>query len=287
MGIQGIGTNAYPMGYGIARTEKNKQEEETANKSWTVKSESQGLVLHGQETEEDGKVVTAWACATENTSMTVYQPRDFDPANPVYKVKIWDANGNVTERMVDISKVDPSNCDAIEMYAYSAYLSDSGKCPDALQRFMMAHAHHKDMSGKHGQDSLSCKENWLEIIKEVMEMQYKAGNLKGYMEYKKFLNTLEQEKEEKEKKVKDKQEESKVETDIEIKPDGSRVLVMTRTIGGMATTMSIELSKPTSAPNDSMGKEELEEMEEKIEKKGWTVPDISQFSEQLFGEEPG
>ncbi|NBI91635.1 hypothetical protein D3Z45_13920 [Lachnospiraceae bacterium] len=282
MGIQGIGANSYPMGYGAARTEKNKPEE--ANKSWTVKSESQGLILHGQETQEDGKVVTAWACATDNTSMTVYQPQDFDPANPVYKVKIWDSNGNVTERMVDISAVDPSNCDTIEMYAYSAYLSDSGKCPDALQKFMMAHAHHKDR-GEHGQDSLFCKENWLEIIKEVMEMQYKAGNLKGYMEYKKFLYTLEAEKEGKEKKAESKQEESKVETDIEVKPDGSRILVMTRTIGGMAATTSIELSKPTSTPNSSLGKEELEEMMEKIEKKEWTVPDISAVSEQLFGEE--
>ena len=51
MGIQGIGANSYPMGYGAARTEKNKPEE--ANKSWTVKSESQGLILHGQETQYD------------------------------------------------------------------------------------------------------------------------------------------------------------------------------------------------------------------------------------------
>ena len=285
MGIQGIGANGYPMSYMASRTEKNKPEEEMSNQSWTVKSDSHDVVLHGSESAEDGKVVTAWACVTENTSMTVYQPADFDPAHPIYKVKVWDANGNVTERMVDISKVDPSHCDTIDMYAYSAYLSKSGKCPDALERFMMAHAHHKDMSGKHGTDSLFDKENWLEIIKDVMEMQYRAGNLKGYMEYKKFLQTLEQEKEEKEKKIKSEKEESRVETNVEVKPDGSRVLVMTRTLGGMATSMSIELSKPTSMPNDAAGKEGLEEITEGMEKKGWTVPDISQVEEQLFGED--
>ena len=99
------------------------------------------------------------------------------------------------------------------------------------------------------------------------------------------VQTLEQEKEEKEKKIKSEKEESRVETNVEVKPDGSRVLVMTRTLGGMATSMSIELSKPTSMPNDAAGKEGLEEITEGMEKKGWTVPDISQVEEQLFGED--
>ncbi|MCI8338347.1 MAG: hypothetical protein HFH62_06660, partial [Lachnospiraceae bacterium] len=36
-----------------------------------------------------------------------------------------------------------------------------------------------------------------------------------------------------------------------VKPDGSRVLVMTMSIGGMETTMSLEISKPTEAPNEN------------------------------------
>ena len=72
---------------------------------------------------------------------------------------------------------------------------------------------------------------------------------------------------------------------MEVKPDGSRVLVMTRTLGGMATSMSIELSKPTSMPNDAAGKEGLEEITEGMEKEGWTVPDISQVEEKMFGED--
>ena len=48
----------------------------------------------------------------------------------------------------------------------------------------------------------------------------------------------------------DKQE-SKTKTDIIVKPDGSRVLVMTMSIGGMETTMSLEISKPTEAPNEN------------------------------------
>lgn len=44
-------------------------------------------------------------CGTDY-SLTVYQPNDFEPAIPVYKVKAWDKDGNVTERMVDVSKID-------------------------------------------------------------------------------------------------------------------------------------------------------------------------------------
>ena len=61
------------------------------------------------------------------SSISVYKTPDFDPANPVYKVKTWDREGNVTEQMVDVSKVDPKNCDTAEMYAYTANLKESGK----------------------------------------------------------------------------------------------------------------------------------------------------------------
>ena len=50
----------------------------------------------------------------------------------------------------------------------------------------------------------------------------------------------------------DKQE-SDSKTDIIVKPDGSRVLVVTMSIGGMKTTMSLEISKPTEAPNENSG----------------------------------
>lgn len=42
---------------------------------------------------------------------------------------------------------------------------------------------------------------------------------------------------------------SQTTSDIVVKPDGSRVLVMTVNIGGMKTTVSLEISKPTDLPN--------------------------------------
>ncbi len=46
-------------------------------------------------------------------------------------------------------------------------------------------------------------------------------------------------------------QESETKSEIIVKPDGSRVLVVTMGIGGMETTMSLEISKPTKAPNEN------------------------------------
>lgn len=51
-------------------------------------------------------------------------------------------------------------------------------------------------------------------------------------------------------------EASDVGTDIIVKPNGSRVLVITMNVGGMETTMSLKISEPTDMPNDSTIKEE-------------------------------
>lgn len=47
------------------------------------------------------------------------------------------------------------------------------------------------------------------------------------------------------------EDKSETKTDIIVKSDGSRVLVMTMSVGGMETTMSLLLSKPTSMQNES------------------------------------
>ncbi len=43
---------------------------------------------------------------------------------------------------------------------------------------------------------------------------------------------------------------SETESDIVVKPDGSRVLVVTMNLRGMSSTMSLKISDPTTMPND-------------------------------------
>ena len=54
-------------------------------------------------------------------------------------------------------------------------------------------------------------------------------------------------------------QESKTKSDIIVKPDGSRVLVVTMSIGGMETTMSMEISKPTDTLNETENQEVADE----------------------------
>lgn len=271
MNVNGLRAN----GYGTAYMEqgKRKQSTEAAQKTgqfasdyaaqaagkttgegasykWNVTCSASNVVLHGDSAEGE-EAVTAWANVVTGTSMTVYKPKDFDPENPVYKVKMWEESGKETECMVDISKVNPADCNVMEMFAYSAHLSSSGEYPGALEQFIMTQAHHRDSIADYSAKNLFDKTNWLKVIKEVMQMQYNAGNLKGYLEYKGFLGFLTQKTSEKKEKENSSKEETQVNTDIQVNPDGSRVLVMTRRIGGMATTTSIEISKPTKLPNNT------------------------------------
>ena len=48
---------------------------------------------------------------------------------------------------------------------------------------------------------------------------------------------------------KETQEDSETDTEIIVKPDGSRVLVVTMNVGGTETSMTLEISKPTALPN--------------------------------------
>jgi len=130
MSVSEIGTAGYPMaGYETRKTERNvtgrnfaKQAAEAAQAAGRTTA-----TLHGADEGTGDITVFSGAELVSGSSYSVYKTKDFDPENPVYKVKIWDRSGNVTERMVDVSKVDPKNCGTVEMYAYTANLKESGK----------------------------------------------------------------------------------------------------------------------------------------------------------------
>lgn len=186
MNVNGIGAAGYPVAvYETRRAQRNTAGNGFAGQMGNVKStQGTGITLHISN-PEDGEAIGSMG--DHDSSVTVYKTKDFDPANPVYKVKVWDAAGNVTERMVDISKVDSKNCDEIDMFAYSSHLSASGKYPDAQRSFMGTKSNHDSSNGG---SSPFGKENWMDIVKEIMQMQYSAGNLKGYLEYKQFWDFL-------------------------------------------------------------------------------------------------
>ncbi|MCM1040191.1 MAG: hypothetical protein NC434_12795 [Ruminococcus sp.] len=148
-------------------------------------------VLHSAEEGSGDITVFTGAELVSGSSYAVYKTPDFDPGKPVYKVKIWDQSGEVTERMVDVSKVDPKNCDTAELYAYTADLKESGKgsFEDTALKAVVARTV-QDAESRSGMWSFWEKTDWVEIAKDIMQSEYRYGDLKGYMEWKKFLEFL-------------------------------------------------------------------------------------------------
>ena len=129
MSVNGIGAAGYPItGYETRKNKNEVGENFVKQAAGAVQASGQmTATLHGANKEVGDVTVFSGAEVVTGSSISVYRSQYFDSENPVYKVKIWDKSGNVTERIVDVSKVDPKNCDTAEIYAYTANLKESGK----------------------------------------------------------------------------------------------------------------------------------------------------------------
>ena len=192
MSISGIGAYGYSAG-GFCITKRGAKNADRANTTGRIDETLQRSEMSGGAFElhisndEDGEVVGAM-CGRDH-SVTVYKPSDFDPANPVYKAKVWDKDGNVTERMVDVSEVDPRDSDYIDMFAYTSYLSASGDCPSAEASFWRSSANQHGSTDRSYED-LFGRTDWVGALADAMQTQYQAGNIEGYLEYKPFWDFL-------------------------------------------------------------------------------------------------
>ncbi|MBD5521366.1 MAG: hypothetical protein HDR03_09140 [Lachnospiraceae bacterium] len=197
MGINGIGAVSYPIaGYESRKAERNVAEgnfAKQAAEAAQATAQTSTAILHGSDEETGDIAIFSNADLVNNLSITVYKTQDFDSNNPVYKVKTWDKDGNVTERMIDVSKVDPKNCDTAEMYAYTANLKVSGKgsFEDTVLKAAVAKAVKNAEQRSSASWSFSEKTDWVKIVNDIMQSEYSYGDLKGYMEWKKFLGLLE------------------------------------------------------------------------------------------------
>ena len=194
MSISGIGAAGYPAaGYETRRTERNVAGRNFAEQAADATQAT--ATLHGAEKGSGDIAISSWADVVSGSSISVYKTQDFDAANPVYKVKTWDKSGNVTEQMVDVSKVDPKNCDTAELYAFTANLKESGKgsFEDTVLKAVVAKTV-KDRESASGSFHFSEKTDWTKIVKDIMDSEYCYGDLKGYMEWKQFLDYLTEER---------------------------------------------------------------------------------------------
>lgn len=96
---------------------------------------------------------------------------------------------------------------------------------------------------------------YTEIMKAMTDGYIYGDDIEDFSKWKKYFEekNLEYEKilSDDELAAASGEKETETKSDIIVKPDGSRVLVVTMNIGGMETTMSLEISKPTDMPNDN------------------------------------
>ncbi len=82
MNVNGIGAAGYPAaGYETRRARRNYADQ-MCNMVPAAQSSGGTFELHISN-DKDGKAIGSMCGA--DYSLTVYQPKDFDPANPVYK----------------------------------------------------------------------------------------------------------------------------------------------------------------------------------------------------------
>lgn len=197
MSIHGIGTTSHPAAwYGSEKTEGKAAEGNFAkNAAQALQAAGRSTAtLYGADESAGDTAIFMSADLLNGSSISVYKTPDFAQGNPVYKVKIWDKMGNVTERMVDVSKVDPENCDTAEIYAFTADLKESGKgsFEDTVLKAAVAKAVKNAEQKNAGAWSFSEKADWVKTVKDIMQSEYSCGDLRGYMAWKKFLGFLEE-----------------------------------------------------------------------------------------------
>lgn len=165
---------------------------------------------------------------------------------------------------VHVNEVNPRNASQLEMFALSCYMDDKGMTDGGILGSYRKMKVYADNAAYHGlcpdlqnSSNISVKLDWVSILKKMSQVYLEnAQTYSQYLDADSLAVSLEtwgrkyvKKNDEPEAAFGGKETETK--SDIIVKPDGSRVLVVTMNIGGMETTMSLEISKPTNMQNDT------------------------------------
>ncbi len=187
MSVNGIGSYNYSSNYiGMNRTAqmRNSQKPTMGN---VGSPQTSNITLHYTGVNGD-KALTAVGFP-DGTSASVYQAENYNDADPEYRVRYWGKSGDDTDTNVRINDVDPENGSYLEMLAYAAYSDVQGYTSDAFGNFLSA------AGGVNGDitnddNSVNVKKNFMNMVRDFMQMQYDNNNLAGYLSFKKFYDYM-------------------------------------------------------------------------------------------------
>lgn len=185
MSIPGLGSYTY-SNYSTQYQKNSASNIQTAGAMGTASS---NLTLHiGSEDSADGKALGAIGFP-DGSSTSVFKGEAYTEDNPVFKVKTWDAEGNVTEALIDASKVDPYNATLQEMMVLNANRRLNGEETFEDGLLYTAGLINGDGARASYRDFFT-KADWVSKIADCMDMQYQLGNMEGYLRYKKAYEIL-------------------------------------------------------------------------------------------------
>ena len=188
MSISGINNYNYPSYYAGARHNTVKTGGRDSGVLSSTSNASSNITLHMSDGGNSGNALTAMGFP-DGTSASVFQADDYNPADPEYRVRYWDKEGNYTDTMVKVKDIDPQNASYLEMLAYTTYGDVEGLTKNAFGNFMSAAGGvNGDLS--YNADSINGKKDYMSMIKEYMQLQYDSNNLSGYLSYKELYDYM-------------------------------------------------------------------------------------------------
>ena len=137
MSISGINNYNYPNYYAGARHNMAKTGGRDSGVLSSTSSASSNITLHMSDGGNSGNALTAMGFP-DGTSASVFKADDYNPADPEYRVRYWDKEGNYTDTNVQINGVNPRNASYLEMLAYTTYSDVEGFTKNAFGDFMNA-----------------------------------------------------------------------------------------------------------------------------------------------------
>ena len=188
MSISGINNYNYQNYYAGARHNMAKTGGRDSGVLSSTSSASSNITLHMSDGGNSGNALTAMGFP-DGTSASVFKADDYNPADPEYRVRYWDKDGNYTDIMVKVKDIDPQNASYLEMLAYTTYGDVEGLTKNAFGNFMSAAGGvNGDLS--YNADSINGKKDYMSTIREYMQLQYESNNLSGYLSYKELYDYM-------------------------------------------------------------------------------------------------
>ena len=187
MSIGAIG--AYSNYYGMSQVTTRLSG--LQNNSTATYDVSPSITLHvfGDTTGEDALTAVG---LPDGSSASVYKAESYSAANPEYKVKYWSEDGEEKEYIVNPKEVDPENASYIEMLAYTTYADVNRYTQNGFNDFTIA-ANGVNQDITYDAENIDTKYNFKSLVKEMMQLQYDANNLEGYLDYKKLFDYMDSE----------------------------------------------------------------------------------------------